>query len=106
FFYFQPEVGILDRNVTGVQTCALPILMTNLRKYKAYGALNLLLSSMILLLTSFPILYRYCIISASHLHPAFSYKNVEAIKFIDLFVQATWDSREYLSIVSIILLMV
>lgn len=82
------------------------VMMTNWRKYKAYGALNLLLSSMILLLTSLPILYRYCIISASHLHPAFSYKNVEAIKFIDLFVQATWDSREYLSIVSIILLMV
>src|SRR5699024_12233133 len=25
-FFFQAEVGIRDRNVTGVQTCALPIL--------------------------------------------------------------------------------
>src|SRR5699024_11849843 len=25
-FYFQAEDGIRDRNVTGVQTCALPIL--------------------------------------------------------------------------------
>src|SRR5699024_11272821 len=24
FFFFQAEVGIRDRNVTGVQTCALP----------------------------------------------------------------------------------
>src|SRR5699024_12027557 len=27
FFFFQAEDGIRDRNVTGVQTCALPILM-------------------------------------------------------------------------------
>src|SRR5438067_10409717 len=26
-FFFQAEDGIRDRNVTGVQTCALPILM-------------------------------------------------------------------------------
>src|SRR5207249_7072262 len=26
FFFFQAEDGIRDRNVTGVQTCALPIL--------------------------------------------------------------------------------
>src|SRR5699024_11991946 len=26
FFFFQAEEGIRDRNVTGVQTCALPIL--------------------------------------------------------------------------------
>ena len=25
FFFFQAEDGIRDRNVTGVQTCALPI---------------------------------------------------------------------------------
>src|SRR5699024_2921101 len=29
FFFFQAEDGIRDRNVTGVQTCALPILATN-----------------------------------------------------------------------------
>src|SRR5699024_12027492 len=28
FFFFQAEDGIRDRNVTGVQTCALPILLT------------------------------------------------------------------------------
>src|SRR5699024_12002922 len=28
FFFFQAEDGIRDRNVTGVQTCALPILDT------------------------------------------------------------------------------
>src|SRR5437773_7408012 len=29
FFFFQAEDGIRDRDVTGVQTCALPILMSN-----------------------------------------------------------------------------
>src|SRR5437868_14435989 len=28
FFFFQAEDGIRDRNVTGVQTCALPISIT------------------------------------------------------------------------------
>src|SRR5699024_12049267 len=37
FFFFQAEDGIRDRNVTGVQTCALPILR-NLFK-KARGGL-------------------------------------------------------------------
>src|SRR5699024_12171952 len=32
FFFFQAEDGIRDRNVTGVQTCALPILI-----YKNYN---------------------------------------------------------------------
>src|SRR5699024_11955144 len=30
-FFFQAEDGIRDRNVTGVQTCALPILPAALR---------------------------------------------------------------------------
>src|SRR5699024_4206541 len=30
FFFFQAEDGIRDRNVTGVQTCALPILLKEL----------------------------------------------------------------------------
>src|SRR5437868_13639008 len=34
FFFFQAEDGIRDRNVTGVQTCALPILM------KSHGAVT------------------------------------------------------------------
>src|SRR5699024_11262964 len=29
FFFFQAEDGIRDRNVTGVQTCALPISATH-----------------------------------------------------------------------------
>src|SRR5699024_11846909 len=29
YFYFQAEDGIRDRNVTGVQTCALPISITD-----------------------------------------------------------------------------
>src|SRR5699024_5623091 len=34
FFFFQAEDGIRDRNVTGVQTCALPIMI-----YKNYNIL-------------------------------------------------------------------
>src|SRR5207248_8863918 len=30
FFFFQAEDGIRDRTVTGVQTCALPILLISL----------------------------------------------------------------------------
>src|SRR5699024_1726744 len=32
FFFFQAEDGIRDRNVTGVQTCALPIFIKSSRK--------------------------------------------------------------------------
>src|SRR5699024_5709986 len=35
-FFFQAEDGIRDRNVTGVQTCALPIL--NVGRYRASWA--------------------------------------------------------------------
>src|SRR5437867_8276200 len=31
FFFFQAEDGIRDRTVTGVQTCALPILFSSIR---------------------------------------------------------------------------
>src|SRR5699024_11400267 len=34
FFFFQAEDGIRDRNVTGVQTCALPICTDMAREYK------------------------------------------------------------------------
>ena len=34
FFFFQAEDGIRDRDVTGVQTCALPISL----KYAQYGS--------------------------------------------------------------------
>ena len=36
FFFFQAEDGIRDADVTGVQTCALPILQ---RQYALYGTL-------------------------------------------------------------------
>src|SRR5699024_12083334 len=35
FFFFQAEDGIRDRNVTGVQTCALPIFFDNSLPSKA-----------------------------------------------------------------------
>src|SRR5207249_8237209 len=35
FFFFQAEDGIRDRNVTGVQTCALPICSAGLSHYMA-----------------------------------------------------------------------
>src|SRR5699024_12224400 len=34
FFFFQAEDGIRDRNVTGVQTCALPICRRWLPKWR------------------------------------------------------------------------
>src|SRR5437868_9720729 len=43
FFFFQAEDGIRDRNVTGVQTCALPILIpTNRISPQAANLLKLL----------------------------------------------------------------
>src|SRR5437868_11367775 len=41
FFFFQAEDGIRDRNVTGVQTCALPIYRDYYleRKYPSFGNL-------------------------------------------------------------------
>src|SRR5699024_12093259 len=35
FFFFQAEDGIRDRNVTGVQTCALPISLTSVTSLPA-----------------------------------------------------------------------
>src|SRR5437870_7191644 len=37
FFFFQAEDGIRDGHVTGVQTCALPIVMANVRKEGPLG---------------------------------------------------------------------
>src|SRR5699024_467355 len=34
YFFFKAEDGIRDRNVTGVQTCALPILQAKVQDYK------------------------------------------------------------------------
>ena len=35
FFFFQAEDGIRDRDVTGVQTCALPIYITLFKRLQA-----------------------------------------------------------------------
>src|SRR5699024_11846041 len=35
-FFFQAEDGIRDRNVTGVQTCALPIFLRTLSSHNFY----------------------------------------------------------------------
>src|SRR5437667_8994608 len=40
FFFFQAEDGIRDRDVTGVQTCALPILTSNDRFIPAIDGLR------------------------------------------------------------------
>src|SRR5207249_7422807 len=37
FFFFQAEDGIRDRNVTGVQTCALPIYIYSAAMWSAAG---------------------------------------------------------------------
>src|SRR2546427_474996 len=37
FFFFQAEDGIRDLTVTGVQTCALPILLQKIRSVYALG---------------------------------------------------------------------
>src|SRR5438067_2035374 len=37
-YFFQAEDGIRNRNVTGVQTCALPILLTDVRLLKLSNA--------------------------------------------------------------------
>src|SRR6266511_5828956 len=37
FFFFQAEDGIRDFHVTGVQTCALPILLRALQEYRFEG---------------------------------------------------------------------
>src|SRR6266540_4792616 len=43
FFFFQAEDGIRDRDVTGVQTCALPISARRVAAGAADGALPLAL---------------------------------------------------------------
>src|SRR5699024_12013166 len=35
YFFFQAEDGIRDRNVTGVQTCALPIFLASYMREKS-----------------------------------------------------------------------
>src|SRR5699024_11291646 len=42
-FFFQAEDGIRDRNVTGVQTCALPIYMSGKSTYMRQLALTIIM---------------------------------------------------------------
>src|SRR5699024_12199046 len=44
YFFFQAEDGIRDRNVTGVQTCALPIYPERHKKITAtyYGMISMM----------------------------------------------------------------
>src|SRR5471032_3157703 len=50
FFFFQAEDGIRDRDVTGVQTCALPIF--DLSKVKLLESLKTLLGGNVILTSS------------------------------------------------------
>src|SRR5699024_11986468 len=49
FFFFQAEDGIRDRNVTGVQTCALPILKGSFSNDQIIIGLVALVSSLLIL---------------------------------------------------------
>src|SRR5436305_2752369 len=55
FFFFQAEDGIRDADVTGVQTCALPILLPLFHVHGLLTAINTVLASAsgILLLPKF-----------------------------------------------------
>src|SRR5207249_11743700 len=55
-FFFQAEDGIRDRNVTGVQTCALPILCTS----KIWTPLPVLSSALIVMARRVPVFGRSC----------------------------------------------
>src|SRR5699024_11657978 len=56
FFFFQAEDGIRDRNVTGVQTCALPILI-NKRCLVLYKAGNMKICENRVLKTYYPLIF-------------------------------------------------
>ena len=43
FFFFQAEDGIRDRDVTGVQTCALPILFSPVLNRLYYAMFSFIL---------------------------------------------------------------
>src|SRR5699024_11415163 len=62
-FFFQAEDGIRDRNVTGVQTCALPILIPCSLIYPGLTTLIFLLSIVPSIPT--PVIELKCVISCS-----------------------------------------
>lgn len=69
-----------------------------------FPLINVFLTSMVLFLTSLPVLFRYYTISKSGIQSAYSDGNVTAINFVDIFTAADWNSRGSLSIVSVILI--
>src|SRR5699024_1267912 len=62
FFFFQAEDGIRDRNVTGVQTCALPIcpvgIQTDAVSLFSNADITLLMSTVLLVFILLIVLYR------------------------------------------------
>src|SRR5699024_3639290 len=57
FFFFQAEDGIRDRNVTGVQTCALPIYQREKSIYGAQKSMYITVFGGLSMLGGFSILY-------------------------------------------------
>src|SRR5690554_7247099 len=62
FFFFQAEDGIRDADVTGVQTCALPIFKSQ-NKQKAIIKFPNFNSSMVRLKVPYFIIHNLCIIN-------------------------------------------
>src|SRR5207249_8619596 len=54
FFFFQAEDGIRDRNVTGVQTCALPIFSSAVQDAAGLSPKLSLYSMMLVMPGTFP----------------------------------------------------
>src|SRR5699024_12215527 len=75
-FFFQAEDGIRDRNVTGVQTCALPI--------SDSGRFSIEVPKTFMFLRSFPFVSR-------GLRPTFSSKSIFLVRIIPLSIQLYKD---------------
>src|SRR6266540_7090470 len=54
FFFFQAEDGIRDRDVTGVQTCALPILGDHMRPLELLQAIGVENQAVLVVLPEMP----------------------------------------------------
>src|SRR5690554_7629729 len=57
FFFFQAEDGIRDADVTGVQTCALPIYLVFRKKYILGGILTMLAAALEIAANHFQMTY-------------------------------------------------